>query len=134
MKRLLNKNLFMNNSAEINYSNNNLIVRIKEKYEKDGFVNINEVESSIPNGRPWTKRINKEKEINVGAAFDERYILKSMFTLASIMDSQKLETILRLHLAVVDNFSVESMLKVYKLRERIRDDVEFIFIMQKDQK
>ena len=127
LKQILNKNFFMNNSAEINFSNNDLIIRIKEKYEKDGFVNINEVESSIPNGRPWTKRINKEKEINVGAAFDERYILKSMFTLASIMDSQKLETLLILHLAVVDNFSVENMLKVYTLRERIRDDVEFIF-------
>ena len=50
-----------------------------------------------------------------------------MFTIASIMDSQKNETKLRLHFAVVDGFSEENMLKVYKLRERIREDVEFNF-------
>ena len=106
---------------------NLLLSKIKEKYEKEGFININEIESSIHKGRPWEKQINKEKEVNVGAAFDERYILRSMFTIASIMDSQKNETKLRLHFAVVDGFSEENMLKVYKLRERIREDVEFNF-------
>ena len=106
---------------------NLLLTKIKEKYEKEGFININEIESSIHKGRHWEKQINKEKEVNVGAAFDERYILRSMFTIASIMDSQKNETKLRLHFAVVDGFSEENMLKVYKLRERIREDVEFNF-------
>ena len=43
------------------------------------------------------------------------------------MDSQNLETKLRLHFAVVEGFSVENMIKIYTLRDRIRDDVEFNF-------
>ena len=37
-----------------------------------------------------------------------------------------METKLRLHIAVVQ-FSVDNMLKIYSLREKIRDDVEFNF-------
>ena len=48
-------------------------------------------------------------------------------TLASIMDSQKEETKIRFHFAVVLNFTAENMLKIYSLREKIRDDVEFNF-------
>ena len=48
-------------------------------------------------------------------------------TLASIIDSQKPETKLRFHFAVVLSFRVEHMLKIYTLRERMRDDVEFNF-------
>lgn len=90
-------------------------------------MNINDVESTILKGRVWIKGHNKSKEINVGAAFDTKYIPMAMFTIASLMDSQNLETKLRLHFAVVDNFSVESMMKIYSLREKIRDDVEFNF-------
>ena len=43
------------------------------------------------------------------------------------MDSQKKETKIRFHFAVVNGFSIENMLKIYKLREIIRDDVEFNF-------
>ena len=60
-------------------------------------------------------------------AFDVRYILESMMTIASVMDSQKPGTKIRLHFAVVDGFSAINMLKVYLLRERIREDVEFNF-------
>lgn len=48
-------------------------------------------------------------------------------TLASIMDSQKPSIKLRFHFAVVLNFTAENMLKIYSLREKIREDVEFIF-------
>ena len=48
-------------------------------------------------------------------------------TLASIIDSQEKETKIRLHFAVVLNFSAENMLKIYSLRERIRNDVEYNF-------
>ena len=106
---------------------NFLIKKINETYEKQGFVNINRIESTIPRGRLWIKLPNNSSEINVGAAFDENYIFLSMMTIASIMDSQKLETKIRFHFAVVDGFSVESMLKIYLLRERIREDVEFNF-------
>ena len=47
------------------------------------------------------------------------------------MDSQKEETKLRFHIAVVDRFSSENMIKIYILRERIRNDVEFNFYNEK---
>ena len=104
-----------------------LLTKINEAYNKDGFVNINEIESTIPEGRQWIKGQNKLKEINVGFAFDPGYILRAMLTISSVIDAQKPETKLRLHFAVVEGFSAENMLKVYKLREKIRDDVEFNF-------
>ncbi len=58
---------------------------------------------------------------------DPSYILRTMMTLASIIDSQKLTTKLRLHFAVVLGFTPEQMLKIYSLREKLRDDVEFNF-------
>ena len=106
---------------------NYLIKKLKETYEKQGFVNINKIESTIHGGRLWVELQNRESEINVGAAFDENYIFLSIMTIASIMDSQKAETKIRLHFGVVDGFSVENMLKIYLLRERIREDVEFNF-------
>ena len=109
------------------YLKEQLLKKINETYEKNGFVNINQVESTIPYGREWKKWQNKSKEINVGAAFDTKYILMAMFTMASVIDSQNLETKLRLHFALVDGFSAESMIKIYTLRRKIRDDVEFNF-------
>jgi lipopolysaccharide biosynthesis glycosyltransferase len=50
-----------------------------------------------------------------------------MMTIASIIDSQKPETKLRFHFAVVHDFDVKHMLKIYSLRGRIRDDIEFNF-------
>ena len=50
-----------------------------------------------------------------------------MMTLASIMDSQKFEFLLRFHFAIVLDFNISNMLKIYSLRDRIRDDVEFNF-------
>ena len=50
-----------------------------------------------------------------------------MITLASIMDSQKSQTKIIFHLAVVLSFNVKDMLKIYFLRNKIRDDVEFNF-------
>lgn len=50
-----------------------------------------------------------------------------MITIASLMDSQKNSTKLRIHIAVVDNFTINNMLKIYSLRKKIREDVEFNF-------
>ena len=121
------------NTSKVNIINSNttlttiLIKKINETYEKKGFVNLNEVESTIPGGRAWTKKKTKSKEINVGVGFDANFVLLSLFTIASIMDSQNLETKLRLHFFVVDGFPVEKMIKIYTLRDKIRDDVEFNF-------
>ena len=106
---------------------NKLIKEINNTFEKNGFVNINEIESSIPDGRPWIKGQNKSKEINVGIGINPNYTLRAMMTISNIIDSQKLDTKLRIHIGVVDGFSAENMIKIYTLRERIRNDSEFNF-------
>ena len=58
---------------------------------------------------------------------DPNYVLRVMMTLASIIDSQKSQRKLRFHLAVVLSFNAKDMLKIYSLRNKIRDDVEFNF-------
>ena len=113
------KNIISSNGNKINISKNSkLFKEINRKYNLEQYVNINEVESLLPGGRKWT---------NIGFQLDPKYTLRAMMTLASIIDSQKPETKLRFHFAVVQYFDVEHMLKIYSLRGRIRDDVEFNF-------
>lgn len=100
--------------------------KIKQTFTKKGYVNINEVESKFPEGRHWQKN-NHKNTINIGFQLDPSYILPTMMTLASIIDSQKPTTKLRFHFAVVLGFNEENMFKIYSLREKIREDVEFIF-------
>ena len=120
--------ILQNKNSNINNKFIELIINnIKEEYESKGFVNINEIESKISNGRKWEKNKNKTNEINIGAQLDPGYILRVMMTFASIMDSQKKETKLRFYFAVVLNFTTLEMLKIYSLRDKIRKDVEFNF-------
>ena len=104
-----------------------LLTHINITYTKNGVVNINEVEADIKGGRKWQKFTDKTNEINIGFQLDSSYILRTMMTVASIIDSQKMSTKLRLHFAVVLGFNAENMLKIYSLREKIREDVEFNF-------
>lgn len=111
----------------LNIDDNSFKKAITNYYLKNGFVNINEVESNLINGRRWKKKNYTENEINIGFQIDQKYILRCMITLASIMDSQKSSTFIRFHFGVVLNFRVEDMIKIYSLRRIIRDDVEFNF-------
>ena len=104
-----------------------LLKKINQTFEQNEYVNINEIESILPNGRKWEKLKNRNNEINIGFQLDPNYIFRAMMTLASIMDSQKYETKIRFHFAVVLSFNAEHMLKIYSLRDKIRDDVEFNF-------
>ena len=118
---------FLNNnniSFKIN-KNSKLYKIINKKYISKNYVNINEIESLFPGRRKWSK--NKKNLINIGIQLDPNYILRVMMTIASIIDSQKPETKLRFHFAVVHDFDVKHMLKIYSLRGRIRDDIEFNF-------
>jgi len=128
------KNLLSNNNQtfkyNIYYTNLNiteLLDKINKTFDNNGYVNINEIESKIPNGRNWTKSKNKINEINIGIQLDPNYVLRVMMTVASIMDSQKPNTKIRFHFAVVLNFKDLEMLKIYSLRDKIREDVEFNF-------
>ena len=83
--------------------------------------------SKLIGGRKWQKFTDKTNEINIGFQLDSSYILRTMMTVASIIDSQKMSTKLRLHFAVVLGFNAENMLKIYSLREKLREDVEYNF-------
>ena len=97
-----------------------------EFYKKYISVNINKIESMLNKNEPLPINIGINNEINLGFHIDKNYVLRSMITLTSIMDSQKNETKIRFHTAVVD-VDVEKMIKIYSLRYRIREDVEFNF-------
>ena len=116
-----------NNNNNINFAQDDNIfkTKINEFYQKNNFVNINEIESKINNGRSWQK--DKNNEINIGFQLDDKYVLRCMITLASIMESQNYNKIIRFHFAVVLGFNVDNMLKIYSLRSSLRENVEFNF-------
>ena len=121
---------FQNNmifNEDINQIKEILKNKINRTYMKFGKVNINEIEETIPGGRQYQRKKNRTEEINIGFQLDPGYILRAMITVASIMDSQNRNTQIRFHFIVVLGFSAENMLKIYSLRDKIRDDVEFNF-------
>jgi len=101
--------------------------KIYEFYIKNDYVNLNEIESKIDKGRLYNLDNDKKNIINFGFQLDPNYILRAMITLGSIMESQKSTTKIKFHFAVVLNFDIKAMLKIYSLRKRLREDVEFIF-------
>ena len=113
---------------------------IEKKFKENNHVNLNKIESEIIFGiqnsfwiskfffrRKVEKFINYSNEINIGLSLDKDYILKAMITTASIIYSQKSTTKLRLHFSVVLDFKSKDMIKIYSLRNRMRNDVEFNF-------
>jgi len=100
---------------------------IEKEFKIKNHVNLNEIESNLPFGRRWNLLKNNPNEINVGISLDRNFILKAMITTASVIDSQKSTTKLRLHFTVVKTFKPRDMIKIYSLRSRIREDVEFNF-------
>ena len=100
---------------------------IEKNFKKENHVNLNEIESKLLFGRKFEILKSYRNEINVGLSLDKDYIFKTMITAASVMDSQKLTTRLRLHFSVVKEFKPKDMIIIYSLRERIREDVEFNF-------
>ena len=100
---------------------------IEKEFKIKNHVNLNEIESNLPFGRRWNLLKNDPNEINVGISLDRNYILKAMITTASVIDSQKSTTKLRLHFTVVKTFKPRDMIKIYSLRSKIREDVEFNF-------
>ena len=63
----------------------------------------------------------------MGSSLDHNFVLETIITTTSIIISQKSTTKLRLHFAVVNNFKPKDMIKIYSLRNRLREDVEFNF-------
>lgn len=55
-----------------------------------------------------------------------------MFTIASIMATQKKTTFITFHLGITNRFTVEKMIKIYNLRKKINNSTEFNFYYLKD--
>ena len=122
LNRKIKFNLFQNKYQLILFEN-----KIKEEFRIKKNVNLNEIESNFPFGRRWNSYNFSKQAINIGSSLDPRYILKAIITTVSIIASQKSSTKLRLHFSVVNNFNTKDMIKIYKLRNRLREDVEFNF-------
>ena len=122
LNRKIKFNLFQNKNQLILFEN-----KIKEEFRIKKNVNLNEIESNFPFGRGWNSYYFSKKAINIGSSLDPRYILKAIITTVSIIASQKSSTKLRLHFSVVNNFNTKDMIKIYNLRNRLREDVEFNF-------
>ena len=101
--------------------------KIEDEFKLNGRVNLNAIEASLSFGRKWKKYNFHSHEINVGSSLDPNFIFETIITTASVMASQKSSTKLRLHFSVVKKFKAKHMLKIYYLRSRIREDVEFNF-------
>ena len=124
-RKLNNLNQNVNNTLDLDMDL--FKKKINEIYQNTGVVNINEIESKINKGRPWDKNNFRQNAINLGFHIDNKYILRCMFTITSIMDSQSPNTKVRFHFALIYDFDAEQMLKIYSLRKRVREDVEFNF-------
>ena len=133
LKKIYNIILY-NQQIDNNHQNQNLDLNMKyfqekiyEFYTKNDYANLNEIESKIDKGRLYNLDNGKKNIINFGFQLDPNYILRAMITLASIMESQYSTSKIKFHFAVVLNFDIKAMLKIYSLRKKIREDVEFIF-------
>ena len=97
LKLLLLLIFFNNNNISFKINKNSKLYKIiNKKYISKNYVNINEIESLFPGRRKWSK--NKKNVINIGIQLDPNYILRVMMTIASIIDSQKPETIVNFKL------------------------------------
>ena len=104
-----------------------LVDKINEIFLKNGAVNLNQVEGEINVNKIWKPCKNKSNEMNIGIHLDSNFLFQAMITLASIMDSQRDNLRIRFHIAVVLNFTAFDMLKIYSLRDKIRNETEFNF-------
>ena len=84
-----NNNKILNKFSQFDNKNQNLNInldfnlfktKLNEFYQKNDFVNINEIESTITNGRPWQKNKNNHHEINLGTQVDPKYVLRCMIS------------------------------------------------------
>ena len=119
-----------NSSNNYYFKFNKFAYEIKKEFEIFYKVNINEIDQKI--NRRNKSEDNIKSIINIGITLDKQFVLETMITLTSIMSTQKKTTKVRFHLGVTNNFSVDKMLKIYNLRERINNITEFNFYYMKE--
>lgn len=100
--------------------------KVYEIFSRKGSVNINIIEEEIKKIKNKLD-LNIADEMNIGFQIDHNYTLPAMITIASIMDSQNKNTYIRFHFAVVLDFTILDMIKIYSLRKKINNNTEFNF-------
>ena len=106
----------------------NEIRKIFHTYNK---VNINEIDHKINQKKDLiSKKI--ESIIDIGFTLDKNYVLETMLTITSIMATQNKTTKVRFHFGVTKGFTVQKMIKMYELRNKINNLTEFNFYYLKD--
>ena len=103
--------------------------KITEIFNKEGKVNINEIESILDFKKKEQKKIKiiNKSTIHVGFTLDKGFLLQTMITVASIMATQSNSTKIIFHFGVVQNFTSLHMLKIYQLRNKLNNLTEFNF-------
>ncbi len=126
---LLKYNIYISLIRE--YIKNKIFVReIQKAYSTFNKVNINEIDNKINKKKQSNSEINSI--INIGMTLDKNYVYQTMVTVTSILVTQNKTTKIRFHLGVTQNFTVEKMLKIYRLRNRINNLTEFNFYYLKE--
>lgn len=89
-------------------------------------ININDIYNKYYRTKTKNNEIIKNK-IDIEFTLDPNYILETMLTISSIMNSQNKTTKIVFHLGVINNFTAENMLKIYSLKNKINNLTEFNF-------
>ena len=93
-------------------------------------MNINNIEYKVYDNKPEFN--NFISTINIGFTLDKNYILETMLTSSSIMETQRKGTKIIFHFGVTQYFSVHNMLELYSLKEKINNSTEFNFYYLRD--
>ena len=120
------------NKDIINNKVNKLFIsEITNEFNKNGKVNINNIEKRIMNDKD-NKNLNFDKMIYeikniINITLDPGFIYQTMLTVTSIMANQKSTTKVIFHFGVVKRFTTAHMLKIYSLKNKINNLTEFNF-------
>ena len=111
---------------------NKFINEINKIYNSSNKVNINDIENKLKYKKRYSISEKFESTIDIGFTLDKDYILETMLTVASIMDTQLNTTKIRFHFGVTNDFSIEKMVKIYGLKNKINNLTEFNFYYLKE--
>ena len=100
---------------------------INKIFNETHHVNMNEVENKITGNIYNINKTNINSVINIGFTLDQKYILQTMLTSASIMSTQDKTTKIIFHFGVINEFTAENMIKIYELKKKLNNLTEINF-------
>ena len=118
------------NISNSEFFNQTFLDEIDKIFKETYKVNINSIESKFYNLEKESNEINSI--IHIGFTLDSGYVLETMFTMGSILKSQKKTTKIIFHFGVVRDFSAKHMIKMYELKSRINNLSEYNFYYLKE--